>query len=338
VSKQTIILIQKMQSLSTALLNIAIYLLITLFITSIGLLIKIWLHEVYPDVPESLGDRMKYYESQHEHHITNSQKYAVRLDGKNFSTHMSKLKKPLDYVFSEAMLLTARDLLVEFKPQSVYVQSDEITAIFDKQEHMFGGRVEKILSVLSGFVSVRFTYNFKKCLVTSVTNCQDPETVERHKIILETIKMYGPKYTFDSRLMTYPEEKTREFLNNLYWRSCIDGFRNFVSMVARHHFNQKTLQNKSTKERVEMLASKNVILNKDYRAHVMYGWFIKNEVRDIVTDNGTGTRNFPVAKSFKINYSEDLLQTLFGKNWPQNDNMDIEILEVEDFSKLPIYK
>lgn len=61
------------------------------------------------------------------------------------------------------MVRTGRDLLMKFKPLSVYTCSDEFTLSFlpphEKSVHLFAGRVQKIVSQTAGYTSARFNYH-----------------------------------------------------------------------------------------------------------------------------------------------------------------------------------
>ena len=58
------------------------------------------------------------------------------------------------------MVNTTYDLLKEFKCNTGYTHSDEITLIFDKGDHIRNGNVTEIITLISGYCSVRFNYHF----------------------------------------------------------------------------------------------------------------------------------------------------------------------------------
>lgn len=253
-------------------------------------------------IPAVLGDRMKYYEKKFEHVVKPYESFVVRLDGKNFSKHTKNLTKPFDEGFAKSMLLTAKDAFMEFHAQTGFVMSDEITLVFSatctKEEfdngtsraaHPFGGRIEKLLTLMSGFVSTRFAYNFSQNVTVNNKN--------------------GPMYTFDARFFTFPQQ--HEYLNNIIWRSQ-DGYRNFVGMIARQYFTDEELHGMSTEQRVNKLKDEKVNIHVDYNNHCFYGWVIKlaKEYKD-----ENAFRSYPLAKSFKINFSEQLSELILKKYW-----------------------
>lgn len=69
---------------------------------------------------------------------------------------------PIFHSVHNAMVLTARDVLTEYSPLSVFTCSDEITLSFGNELQIpFAGRKQKILSCIAGFTSVHFTHHLK---------------------------------------------------------------------------------------------------------------------------------------------------------------------------------
>lgn len=281
----------------------------------------------------TLADRMKYYEelSQQVTNVTPYQSYIIRLDGKNFSSQTANLVKPFDDVFSEAMLLTTRDLLKEFHGTTAYVQSDEISIVFksvctqdeynnktNKSTHLFGGRTSKLLSILAGFASTRFTVNFADLLEKSL---DDPNEYNRncHTNYLNKLnekgKLSNATFCFDARLIVVPENKTYEVVNNLIWRSVHDGYRNYVSSIARNYYSKNKLNNLKTNERVELLKREENVSIEDQPTHYKYGWYLKHETTEVETEKGTGFRSNITAKSLKLYYSEETEKMMYSKYW-----------------------
>jgi len=81
--------------------------------------------------------------------------FFIRLDGRGFRAVSEKVnaEKPFDERFAKCLVLAARALFQGgFNPALVYVASDEINSLF-LDAAPFRGRVEKIDSVLAGWVS-----------------------------------------------------------------------------------------------------------------------------------------------------------------------------------------
>lgn len=176
----------------------------------------------------SLGDRMKMYESKTQQIITIECPVFVRLDGKGFSKWTKNLEKPFDMRFSNSMIETTRMLVEEFNADIGYTQSDEITLLWtpktEPSEHVFGGKVNKLISLLASFTTYHFNF------------------------LMSEVSELPPAY-FDARAFTLPEE---EIALALKWR-WIDAKKNSVSQLAHHHFSPSKLKGVHTGDRLEML-------------------------------------------------------------------------------------
>jgi tRNA(His) 5'-end guanylyltransferase len=291
------------------------------------------------EIPSKLDERMKYYEnlSQTITKIDPTYPFIVRLDGRCFSKFTKKLKKinnqPYSTDFKEAMVKTCHDLLQEFRPSTIYTHSDEITMIFDRaisdngfiHAHLFGGRVFKILSLISSFASVRFNNNI------NTTNVQS-DFSKKVSIV------HNP--TFDARIIVFPED--HEIVNHMIWRSKYDCYRNFVSMYAMQYMSKKQLNNISTPDRIESLKSFGVFLD-DYKIDqsLKHGIFMKLHVPQnndesqkdnifmklhVSQNNDESLTSFYVFKN--LNYSEYMYEFLLAKNDSYIDINDLHIHDV----------
>lgn len=163
----------------------------------------------------------------------------ARLDGKNFSKFTKGLGKPFDASFIEAMDEVCKDLLGEFNPALAYVQSDEITLAWtplDPEaagEMIFGGRVQKLVSVLAGRASAKFALEMAK---------RWPEKNDGGSVPL-----------MDCRVWQCPTLKLAAAC--FLWRQA-DAAKNSVSMLASSHFSHKSLEGKTGSERKDMLHEK----------------------------------------------------------------------------------
>lgn len=245
---------------------------------------------------------MKIYENQHVTKVPKDKPYILRLDGRSFSK-LIPLKKPFDSLFVLAMVRTCEDLMTEFMPATIYTHSDEVTLIFNAipaspgGEHWFDGRTNKLLSVIPGKASVRFSLHLA-------------QLINQHKEQYETIfvdKVNDFQQVFDGRLMTF--EDSSEIVNHQIWRSVLDCERNAIQSFAYHHFTPEDTHKKSTKELIEMLREKGVRW-EDVPLHLKHGIHIKR----IETEPGRRDRKME-ARCFKIRFSEDMLLQLLSKYW-----------------------
>lgn len=256
------------------------------------------------NIPFELGDRMKYYEEQSRklEIVPNNRPFIVRLDGRAFSNLTKKYKKvskdnldlPYSKEFKHAMLLTANDLLHEFKCASVYTHSDEITLIFNnsnpESQYIFDGKVYKLLSLIPSFASGTFLLHFSQELMENGVRFGNSEfdnndSCESNKRILQREKLtrkltetnrLDSVPTFDARIIVFPEDKEYEIVNHMIWRSKGDCTRNFISLYAETYLGKKNIQNMSNAERLQKLKEKGYDLNAESTDFSLkHGTFLK---------------------------------------------------------------
>lgn len=174
---------------------------------------------------DSLGDRMKGYESVPRTRLVPRMPVLLRLDGKAFHTLTRNMDKPVDEKFQQAMWETARHLCEEIQGcQVAYVQSDEITLLLVdyqtiKTQGWFEYEVQKMCSVAAGMASVQFS---------------------------EWLNTAG---IFDCRAWNLPRE---EVVNCFVWRQQ-DATRNAIQMLGQSKFSHRQLHGKSCPVIQEML-------------------------------------------------------------------------------------
>ncbi len=292
------------------------------------------------NVVENLGDRMKKYENQIDSkiYIKPTESFIVRLDGRSFSKFTTKFSKPFDVVFIKAMGYTLIDLVDEFEAQTGYTHSDEITLIFNQKcteldefqylehkvkaefennpeqkpklkilpNHMFNGRIQKILSLTSSYCSVRFNYHLEKLIQPVESNYDDK--------FINIIKSH--KQMFDARLLIFPESIKHEILNHQIWRSVHDCERNAISTYAYTHFGPKKIINKNCKEMIGMLFDeKQIDWDNSIPLFIKHGIYCKKNVVEKEINGTKSFRNDYVLKEFKISFNQNNLNMLFAKYW-----------------------
>jgi tRNA(His) guanylyltransferase len=110
---------------------------------------------------EMLDNKMRLFEENLDQFVLPEMYIVARLDGRAF-TRLTKetlqLAKPFDDRFRDAMIETVSHLMnCGFKVTYGYCQSDEISILFDKNENSFARKTRKLLSVLAGEASAKFT-------------------------------------------------------------------------------------------------------------------------------------------------------------------------------------
>ena len=159
----------------------------------------------------------------------------ARIDGKCFSKFTKGLQRPFDERFVALMVATTAHLVEESEALLGYCQSDEISLYwhldkenYSNREFWFGGKFQKLTSVLASTASSYFASNLTNFL---------PEKVGTYPV-------------FDARVWSVPD--LDHVWKNFLWRYR-DAEKNSVSMYASHYFSHKALQGKNSKDMREML-------------------------------------------------------------------------------------
>lgn len=182
---------------------------------------------------EILDKRMRDFEIALDQKVMSDMYIIARLDGRGF-TKLTKeslpLDRPFDLLFREAMIEVVKHLMdCGFKITYGYTQSDEISLLFNMNENGFGRKTRKLISILAGEASARFT------------------------------QAIGTLAVFDCRIISLPnddlvadyfrwraEDAGRNALNAwCYWKLRDNGFT--VANAAKH------LEGKSVAEKNEIL-------------------------------------------------------------------------------------
>jgi len=165
----------------------------------------------------------------------------IRLDGHGFSKMVKKMKltKPFDDNFTQAMKLAAIDSMDFLNCSLCFIGSDEITywiksltkEQIDKGSDLpFSGRIQKIVSLMSGRVSTSFSMNFGKL------------------IGWELIEQCVPH--FDCRV--WQVDTSDQVLDNIKERITFT-MKNSRMMFAQNYLTQKELNGISSKDAVQKL-------------------------------------------------------------------------------------
>jgi tRNA(His) 5'-end guanylyltransferase len=199
---------------------------------------------------DTLGDRIKGYESIYEHYFLPKIPIIVRIDGKAFHTQVKKwnCEKPFDQTLINCMFATAKDVAANIQGcKALYAQSDEVTfvltddAAIDTQQ-WFGGRQNKIESVTAAMM----TAYFNKFWVENEYG--DGYMGDGHVYFDDYIQNYKPAI-FDARAFQCPKD---DVANVFLWR-VKDWERNSLNMYCEQFFSHKELQGKNRADRHEML-------------------------------------------------------------------------------------
>lgn len=185
---------------------------------------------------DPLGDEMKALErASASTPFSRTLPIYARVDGRGFSRFTRAMQRPFDPRMTRAMLATATHLLEATHAKAAYVQSDEISLLWSTGpvgEHFFGGKPQKMASVLAGLATAAFTQALLK----------DDHGLSAWVDLLPH---------FDARVVSMPsrDEASRMFA----WRGQ-DARRNSLNQIARSSFSSRALHGKSTSDVRQMLA------------------------------------------------------------------------------------
>lgn len=174
---------------------------------------------------DSLGDRMKQYESVTQPRLMNRNPVIIRADGKAFHTFTRGMDRPFDNRLSDCMAYTTQELVKNISGNYFgYTQSDEISLLLIDYANIntqpwFDNKVQKIVSVTASMATVYFNKKFQELF---------PELKDKWAM-------------FDARVYNIPKD---EVVNYFIWRQQ-DCTRNSIQMLGRATFSHKELMNLS---------------------------------------------------------------------------------------------
>jgi tRNA(His) 5'-end guanylyltransferase len=187
---------------------------------------------------DSLGTRMKEYESVLANKLIRRTPVIIRLDGKAFHTFTRGMNKPFDEELMLCMSLATQYLVKNIEGcEFGYTQSDEISLLLTDYKRLetqawFDYKVQKMVSIASSMCTLAFNENFQGHFAKA-----------GRKDFLDRSAF------FDARAFNIPRD---EVVNYFHWRQS-DWTRNSIQMVGRSKFSQKQLHGKSCNEIQELL-------------------------------------------------------------------------------------
>ena len=110
---------------------------------------------------EELDDRMRVFETAHDHCVLPGMFMVARLDGRSFTRLTKELhafEAPFDERVRDLMVATTEHVMdCGFRVVYGFTQSDEISLLFHPDENAFGRKLRKFNSVLAGEASAKFS-------------------------------------------------------------------------------------------------------------------------------------------------------------------------------------
>lgn len=190
---------------------------------------------------DTLGDRMKSYESVSRYTLARKVPVIVRVDGRSFHTWTRGLHKPFDTDLVEAMSNATRHLADSIQGcRLAYVQSDEASFLLTdwdrpESEPWFGYDLAKVVSLAASGMTAMFNDCARGAGLLSTAKD-------------DTLYVRSPAQ-FDARAFNVPFD---DVANYFLWRAK-DWRRNSIQMAAQAHFSAKQIHGKKLDELCSML-------------------------------------------------------------------------------------
>ena len=208
-------------------------------------------------IHDSLGDRMKEYESRNQYYLQKRTPVCIRVDMRAGHTFTRGFARPFDEVFGNAMVRT-----MEYCAKNIgncifaYCQSDEITFILVdyaklETDAWFGYRTDKLCSIAASMATMAFNKFFENEVYFNF-DVEQRENSPNCALIETYLKAIEKGAMFDARCFNIPKE---EVTNLVYWRQ-VDAARNSIQMAARAVFSHAECDNKNTSQLQDMLMEK----------------------------------------------------------------------------------
>lgn len=215
---------------------------------------------------DEMGNRLKGYEAREtERKFLPYIPVYARIDGRSFSKFTKNAIRPFDSSITNAMHTATRALVEQTGAEIGYVQSDEISLVWETKEPnegmFFDGKVQKMCSVLAGIATAAFI----KALI------EDKDWNERNPTWLAKMPH------FDARVIQLPNRV--EAANMFLWRE-MDARKNAISMVAHSMFSHKSLQGQSGKTKLEMIMKEGFDFD-GLPASAKRGVFMRRVIKDV---------------------------------------------------------
>ena len=173
---------------------------------------------------DSLGDRMKQYESIPKISLMRRQPVIIRIDGKAFHTFTRSFQRPFDNILIESMQETMKYLCENIQNVKFsYCQSDEISLLLTDYETIntaawFDYQVQKMCSIAASMATLAFNRIFWEKIRALEQDYFNNSTKEFNDLLEIYYKALEKGAMFDARCFSIPKE---EVCNYFIWRQTI---------------------------------------------------------------------------------------------------------------------
>jgi tRNA(His) guanylyltransferase len=126
---------------------------------------------------DDLDAKMRVFETANDFCVLPGIYMVARLDGRSFTRltkEVQKFQAPFDVRFRDLMAETAEHLMTCFNIVFAYTEGDEISLLFALEEDSFGRKLRKLVSILAGEASAKFSLLLGAVAVFDCRICQLP--------------------------------------------------------------------------------------------------------------------------------------------------------------------
>lgn len=237
----------------------------------------------------SLGDRMKRFESVSSNVVGFRTPVIIRLDGKAFHTYTKGFEKPWDVILQCAMSQTCKALMKDVQGcQIAYTQSDEISLLLTDYDSIqtqpwFDNKIQKIVSISASIATFAFNESMQ---IQGVTD---------------------KRALFDSRVFSLPKEEVN---NYFIWRQQ-DAVRNSISSLAQSLFSHKELQGLSANKMQNLMLSERDVNWNNIETQNKRGWCFSKELEPT---EGTNPQTGLKETALRTTIKQDLEIPIFSQD------------------------
>lgn len=224
---------------------------------------------------DSLGTRMKGYETCFRPSLPRRSCVIVRVDGRAFHSYTKGFNRPFDDRIIDAMLYAACEVAKDMQGfKLAYHQSDEVSFLMHDYETInteawFANDLTKIVSLTASRMAVKFNRKMQELLTTSMLEALPSGKTDA------VAKLLARDAEFDSRAFLVPQA---DVTNYFLWRAK-DWQRNSLSMYARQYYSAKALHGKARSDQHELLFQKGKNWTLDLPPRLRNGTFILNATK-----------------------------------------------------------
>lgn len=256
----------------------------------------------------AMGDRFKQIEAESRgiEYIDPKKAFVVRVDGRAFHTFTRGMARPYSHELDRMREEAANAVIRSLKPDYAYYQSDEISYVWTAPtnpaaEHIFAGRVDKIVSLCASLTSVAFFAEYMRSAEYDADRGALPH--------------------FDGRLAGQFEDPL-EAIECVMWREN-DAKRNSVQMLAQSMFSHKQLQNKNVFAQYEMCKQAGTDWLVDVPAQYRGGTYLRTVTAQVVLSEEQ-LANIPEAHrpAAGTTVPRSVFKKFFFSGWDANERFE----------------